>query len=279
MKKFVPYYFLVAVIMPLILGFSGCHKPGSTDNPPAKANPVITLKFQASASGNPLVFGNVISNPGNGQRYFINTLLFYVGNARLVKSDGTEDSLKKVLLVNFDDNINTDDPTHDPATVGTSFSFSIPGGTYKAIRFGIGVPASLNGHSKTGKFSTDYPSGDPLGYYRGTYWSSWDNYRTEIIEGKVDSSKSNASTPTSPFGYHTGFDSLYREIEFTDNFSLDKGQSHTITIDLDVNKIFYNSSYQTNLITEASTNMSGTLSEALTAQKIANSVILALSKK
>ena len=274
--------FLIAFVALFLLGFSGCKKK---ENPIA---PVVTppagtinLHFNLVANGNPLVFNQTVANT-NGQRYFINYLTFYAGNPRLVKTDGTEVSLKDIILVNFDDSINKDDPTHDPSTVGTSFSFTAAAGTYTALRFGLGVPKALE-PAQTGKADVDYPVGSPLGFNRGMYWdmnaTGLGIYRFAIITGDVDTAKT-PSTPNDPFSYHTGYDSLYREVAFTDNFSISNGQSHDITILLDADKIFYNSSYTTNLQTENYTHMSqGNLMEGLLGVKIMNSMVIALSKK
>ncbi len=266
------------VVCAFSLMSSQCKKPDDPTLPDDRANPAISVKFEAVANNNPLVFNDPVTN-SNGQKYLINYLSFYAGNPRLVKTDGTEVLLKDVVLVNFDDNINKNDPTHDPAGTGTSFSFSVSAGTYKAIRFGIGVPKSLQ-PPQTGKTAFDYSSGSPLAFDRGMYWDPWDMYRATIISGRVDTNKVASGTPDWPFGYHTGYDSLYREVELADNFTIDKGQTHAITIQLDVNKIFYNSSYTTDLYNESYTHMStGNLKEGRLGVKITNSLVLALSKK
>ncbi len=272
--------FLIVLLALFILGFSGCKRRDVQVVAPPAA-PTVNVHFNLVANGNPLVFNQTVANT-NGQRYFINYLTFYAGNPRLVKTDGTEVSLKDIILVNFDDNINKDDPTHDPATVGTSFSFTTTAGTYTALRFTLGVPKNLE-PAQTGKADVDYPVGSPLGFNRGMYWdmsaTSYGVYRIAIITGDVDTAKV-PSTPTDPFSYHTGYDSLNREVAFTDNFSIDKGQSHDITILLDADKIFNNSSYTTNLQTENYTHMSqGNIPEGLLGVKIMNSMVLALSKK
>ena len=262
-----------------ILGFSGCKRRDVAVVTPSP--PTVNVHFNLVANGNPLLFNQTVTNT-NGQRYFINALMFYAGNPRLVKTDGTEVSLKDIILVNFDDSINKDDPTHDPATVGTSFSFTTTAGNYTGLRFTLGVPKNLE-PSQTGKADVDYPIGSPLGFRRGMYWdmstTTYGIYRIAIITGDVDTAKV-PSTPTDPFSYHTGYDSLNREVAFTDNFSIGNNQSHDITILLDADKIFYNSSYTTNLQTENYTHMDVSHpEEGLLGVKIMNSMVLALSKK
>ncbi len=266
-------YFLLLL---LPFAFSNCRKDNSTTPiiPPA---PTINLKFIAVANNAPLVFNTTITNV-NAQRYLINYLAFYVGNIRLIGTDNVEHSIKDIVLVNFDDSIAKDDPTRDPSVVGTSFSLTGIAGNFKAIKMGIGVPAALE-PAQSGKTDVDYPIGHPLGFNRGMYWDPWSIYRFAIITGRVDTNKVKPSTPTWPFSYHTGFDSLYREVSFSDNFSISNGQSHTITIQLDVNKIFYNASYTTDLFSENQTHMSqGNIKEGLLGVKITNSLVIALSK-
>jgi hypothetical protein len=258
----------------MMLMATSCKKPVKETIAP---DPQLSLSFKKNASGAPFVLNQVITGPA-GKNYLLYTLLFYTGNPRLVKTDGSEVGLSDILLINMDDNINKNDATHDPALVGTTFNFTIPAGTYKAIRFGLGVPKSLE-YSQTNKLASEYPSGHPLGFNRGTFWDWLNLYRYTMIEGRVDTSKT-PSTPTSIFTYHTGYDSLYREVEFSDNFSIDKGGSHSININLDVNKLLFNTATPVDLTGESSTNMdAGNARQGRIGVKIMNNFVLALSKE
>lgn len=254
MKKTV--YGIVAVIF-LIMSENSC----KTDNKVTlAASPQYSMNFTLSAGTAPLLLGptNVVTNAT--LRYYLNYLLFYVGYPRLEKADGTEVPLTNLFAVEF---------YADPSTVAaptsvfnTEFNFPVPAGTYTGIKFGIGVPPKLD----TLQFLNAHNTlTDPYNQAWGLVWTMKDigakyyTIRNIGLDLIADTSKLQNQAVNRDYSFHILNDqdtvNLYHEITLADNFSVANGENHNVTINLDFNNVFFNSSNPINLRTSVGTDM------------------------
>lgn len=230
----------------LSAGLYSCRK----DNPVPAPNPAGTfrLQFTTNAGGKAFHLDSVY-DISNG-RYKLNRFLFFIGYPRLVKNDGTEVPLADVLMVNFTTS-DLNDPHRDKSTVDTAFSYTIPAGSYKAIRFGLGVPPQFNAGANFKP--SKWPSYHALGIGWGEYWDMGPSaYRFVAINGQVDTSARHNGQLNYSIEYHIlGVDSSnYKPIELTKGFTLDNSGTQIVTIPVDINRVFANGSNTLNFKTQ-----------------------------
>jgi len=240
----------------LVMSTNSC----KTDNKVSPA-PVYNMSFTLSAGTSPLLLGptNVVTSAP--MKYYLNQLQFYVGNPRLIKADGTEVPLTNMLVVAFN---------ADPGTVAaptsvfnTEFNFSVPTGSYKGIKFGIGVPPKLD----TLQFLHAHNAlTDPYNQAWGMVWvtmkdagSKYYTMRNIAIDFLVDTSKLQNQAVNRDYSFHILNDqdtaNLYSDLYFADNFSVDNGASHNAAFNLDFSNIFFNSTNPIDLRTSIGTDM------------------------
>ena len=251
MKKTV--YAIIALIL-LIVSENLC----KTDNKVSPASsPQYNMNFTLSAGTAPLVPGpaNVASAP---LRYYLNTLQYYIGYARLEKADGTEEPLSNLFLVEYNSA-----PIATPnAIYGTDFSFSIPAGSYTGIKFGIGVPPHILDTLKHWHWAKNILL-DPLDVDYGMPWTMYPNIyniiRNIAIDMDADTSKGQNQTVNRQYTFHLLNDqdtvNLYHEIILPDVFTVANGDNHNVTVNLDFNNVFFNSSNPINLRATVGTDM------------------------
>lgn len=183
---------------------------GSCDKTPETQT--LNFKFTAQAGGDDLVIGDTYSN-SSGQRYKFITLLFYISHLQLLKDDGTLVPLSDVILY---------DMTHPTTT-----TIAIPSGKYTAIKFGLGLDAAQNATDP----ATIQPP-NPLSYATAPYWGWAAKYIFAKLEGFVTADAT--ATPNTPFLFHTGTDTLFREVSIARNFEIgDEALDLNIILNLD----------------------------------------------
>jgi tRNA(Leu) C34 or U34 (ribose-2'-O)-methylase TrmL len=179
------------------------------------------MRFSALYNTQSLALYTAYPTP-DGDSISIQVLNFLVSDIRLVTTDD-----KEVVLLNDDSKfINFDSPTAQMISLA-----DVPAGSYKSIRFGVGVQPSLNA-----KVPSDFSSSSPLGDI-SNYWSAWDSYIFSRIEGQLDTSRT--SDQTLPFLYHSGVASMYQERTFSKTFDVVEGNSSTVLFTLQADEIFY----------------------------------------
>lgn len=235
----------------LVFSFSSCAKDdddnNNNNNQTAKSR--LTIEFRTEAAAKPFKQYDTLTNE-NGQQYSVSLLRFYAGNIRLIKQDGSELNLKDIALVDF--YMKEADAN---AGVNSRFSFEVPAEDYKGIRFGVGVPESLNGLKTNSHDPSQYSAEHPLSPTYSTSWSmAGGGYRFVMMDGRVFKTGSDSSKK---YTYHTGFDELYREVEIKKDFSTKSAPENTFTITLDVNKIFYSAAGQIDMWNEPFTHSVG----------------------
>lgn len=190
----------------------------------------VNLSFRAIYGDQPLVLNQqTYSYQGNLVRF--SKVNFYLANLVAVNDDG-ERELSDIRFIDLSLTHNT----LTDAAKGTVINFSrVPVGTYKFLRFGVGVPTDLN---KT--IPSDYSTSHPLGADNsGEYWEAWNSYIFAKIEGQYDADGNGEFDGNDiSFAYHTGMDRVYQEIELDNNLNLVAGETTNLDFELDVRQLF-----------------------------------------
>lgn len=215
--------FLFALLT-LTLGISACKKP--VDETPKST---LKITFRAVFDSNPLVIFTDCAAP-NGDNIQFHALNFMLSDLILVKTNGEEVRISDISFIDFNNNFNI-----TKATEGVTITFNkIDTGSFKGIRFGVGVSSSLNA-TTPGEYPTTSPLGDA-----GNYWTAWDSYIFSRVEGQIDTLPTTAGGNVS-FLYHAGVDGMYQPRNFSKSFSLDKDQTQEIIFTLEAKNIFHKS--------------------------------------
>jgi hypothetical protein len=233
----------------LIFGMLSCKKDVST---PTTGTANYNMTFNLTASGAPVEMGQTVTNAPT--RYYFDIMRFYAGLPRLVKTDGSEVALSDLFIVKFDQGI------PDNTVCRHSFTFSIPAGSYKAIRFGIGVPPAIK------DTVTHYHYGplDPLNDDYGLHWAMSTSGKKNVfrnigINMYADTSTAQNQPLKRLLSFHILEDdttlNLYRTLEFPEEFSVGSGGNHNIVFNVDANNLFFNSSSPIDLRHAGSTDM------------------------
>lgn len=235
MKKYKSLALLLATVVILS---SACKKKDSQTAAPS--NGEYKMQFSSNVSSKPFHFDSTY-HAANGKIQLTN-FSFFVGQPRLVRTDGTEVSLSNELLVAFTTNI-ISDANRDKTSIDTSFSFTVPAGSYKAIRFGLGVPPQYNAGSNFNPFK--WPQYAALGAGYGLFWDMGGpeyGYHFIYLRGRADTSSDPARRFrfSSNIEYHIlGVDSSdYRNIEIPENFAIVPGSTEIKVFPIDIARVF-----------------------------------------
>jgi len=219
---------------------------------PPKGSPQYTMQFNLVASGNPITIDNTVAT--GPTHYYIDIMRFYCGLPTLVKTDGTLVPLANLEVVKFDEKI------PDNIVCNKTFTFNVPAGDYKGIRFGIGIPPAIRDTVKTWHLSNPV---DPLNDF-GLIWSMGsiqqkNIFRDIAMDFFVDTSKAQTASPTRFVEWHVIEDdttlNLYSTLEFQESFSVGNGDNHVTNINIDANTLFFNSASPFDLKTVGTTSM------------------------
>jgi len=256
----------------LCLLLQACHpKPV-----PPKGSPQYTMQFNLVASGSPITIDNTVTT--GPTRYYIDFMRFYCGFPTLVKTDGTLVPLANLEVVKFDNQI------PDNIVCNKSFTFNVPAGDYKAIRFGIGIPPTIKDTVKTWHLTNP---NDPLNNF-GLLWvmgsiQQHNIFRDIGMDFFVDTSKLQNQRPNRLVEWHIIEDdttlNLYSTLEFQESFSVGNGDNHVTNINVDANTLFFNPASPIDLRTAGTTSMdNGNTPEILLGIAVNKNFYAAVSK-
>lgn len=201
----------------------------------------LTVNFNATANGQPLVLGDKYTSI-KGLPYKLTLYKFYISNLRLY-SVNEPDTILDADLINF---------SSDAAIRNTSISINVKPGNYSGFGFGLGLDSTQNRFDPI-----SFPSTSPFSASAGTHWGMFFMYRFMLIEGDIDTTDNGLEDYELPVVMHTGFDSLYMTRDFTDHtMEIKAGQTTTLNINFDFNKLFYNGNDTINLLTNNITHTS-----------------------
>ena len=239
--KFNPMKVVVLfAVFSTILVFSACKKPVE---PTPKAN--LSITFRAVYESNPMVVFSNYATP-NGDNIQFQTLNFMLSDLILVKTNGEEVLLKDIEYIDFS---NTYDV--EKATAGIVLTFNeIDTGTFKAIKFGVGVSPTLNATEPDA-----YETTSPLSQ-TGNYWNAWNSYIFSRVEGILDTLPA-ATGGNLSFFYHGGRDEMYQPRTFTKSFSLDENQTNALSFKIETKDIFYKTGAEMDIPAYSSSHANG----------------------
>lgn len=184
------------------------------------------------------------------QSYKVEKLIFYLSNVKLVAEDGTEELMTEVLLHNY--------------TEAEDLKFTVPEGKYTGIKFGFGLDSDLNMTDPT-----TVAEDSPLHTDRDMYWVWATMYRFIKLEGRA-SSEANATELTDAFLYHIGTNPYYQEVTLTRDIIVDNCEEANVSIVLNIDEIFDNSTTPVDVINENSTH---TMNNPDLATKVKNNLV------
>jgi len=120
------------------------------------------------------------------------------------------------------------------ANAGQVLNFkNIPSGSYKTLKFTIGVPEDLNKMTPS-----DFQVNEALGR-SDHYWEAWGSYIFSKTEGNADVDDDGVFDLK--FFYHTGSDALRRSFVLDTDLAIDNNGSSTIELFMDYNELLRNS--------------------------------------
>ncbi|MFZ5554363.1 MAG: MbnP family protein [Bacteroidota bacterium] len=139
----------------------------------------------------------------------------------------------------------------------SAFTFGMAPGNYQGISFAIGIDSVLN-HSDPALLAADHPFSYNIS--NDLHWGWSTGYIFLKMEGFSDTSGTGTGPFDHAFLYHIGVDELFRRFDFYSNdFTIKSNQTTTLTIDLDVAKMFCNGVDTIDLKTENNTQSSGNM--------------------
>jgi hypothetical protein len=177
----------------------------------------ITVK--ADWAGGPWAPGQEYVN-ATGYRVVVDKVKFYASDITLYTAAGDSVVLADVRL-------------YDLASARTE-TFKVPAGTYVGMRFGLGLPSSINNGDPA-----IYPTGHVLSPSQGMYWTWATKYRFVFFEGRYDEDAQSTAAPTQGFSMHTGMDVCFRSVEFQRPLVVDAEGSNGVELIVDLSRFFY----------------------------------------
>lgn len=204
MKKI--FLFIVAMLF-----LFACNKNKTT---PVPVNAAVTITFQNKINGQPVENGKYKYTNAAGNLYTVSLLKYYVSNAILTNDENVEVKLNNYDLI---DAFNT-------GSFSTIEGKAIPNGTYKSLRFNVGID-SIRNH--TGAQDGDL---DPM---HNMIWTWNTGYLFLKHEGKFI----NAIGDTTNLQYHLGTDLAYTAVSIPINMVVN-GTAKNLKIDFDLNKMY-----------------------------------------
>ena len=184
----------------------------------------VNLNFKLTYDGSPLVMYE--EKDFDGIALLFSRISFFISDVTLYRS-GTEEEILEVDYIDLS-------PDHEDvqsAMEGTDYVITnVPEGDYDGIRFGIGVPATLNAMDPL-DFATDHP----LYKNAAEHWAGWKSYIFFKIEGKYDGD--NSGTVDDGMALHGGSDTTYRTINKAENIQITLTDIPTVDFTIDLKEL------------------------------------------
>lgn len=185
---------LLFSIITLGLVALSCKKDTTIIKEPTSGNN-FTMDVKLISNGNQVLEGQVVELK-NGNDINVSDFSIYFSNIALHQQNGTKVPLKDIMIFK---------PAETSSTSAMSVNID-PAQAYTAISFGLGVDSILN-ESDPSSFNQDHP----LATYQNMYWNML-KYRFVKFEAKGNTRGNLGQTDDAFIAYHTGTNTLYREI-------------------------------------------------------------------
>jgi hypothetical protein len=254
-------WLLMMAVITVSVIYSGCKEPENVL--PETNEGILEINLVARVSGKPLVLRQPYKTILN-QTFVVELLKIYVSKLALITAAGEEiklDTLAHLYDYAFAGN------AKNQHGEGLYLTLKVKEGAYKGIKLAFGLDSATN--------ATDpaiYQRSHSLSILRGTYWDWATGYRFLMLEGKIDSSLAQNQPPQYGFTYHTGTNSLFLPITFdlpSHSFKVNKGRETQFIVELDINRLFYNSNDTINIVKDPITH---TLGNYELAQRVTNNL-------
>lgn len=195
----------------LMLTFTQCKKNASVVVAPQAD---VTIKFNNKVGGQSIEYGKYNYTNAAGNIYSINLLKYYITNVVLITDGNTEVKLNNYDLIN----------AFEPAGFSTVEGVAIPNGTYKTMRFFLGVDQARNHNgAQDGDLDPAY----------NMIWSWFTGYIFLKHEGKFI----NSIGDTTDVQFHLGTDNALSTINIPIDLTVN-GAARKMNIDFDLNKMY-----------------------------------------
>lgn len=175
------------------------------------------LQIVATMNGEELQFGDRYTTD-EGQGLFFTLFKLYLSNMAIVDEAGNSTLIEEVIL-------------HDLEAPET-YTVELEAGNYTQLRFGLGLNETLN-QSDPNNFEVEHP----LSYAQNTHWGWASLYKFLMLEGRCAQNALDELYNTT-FAYHTGTDSLYRELEFPLSLMVEENGENSIRISINMDVVF-----------------------------------------
>lgn len=196
----------------------------------------FTVELKPTIGTQPLSFSNTIYNDGGNKEFFFSKFKFYISHFKLVRADNTEVEIEDAAFFDWADNN------------WKSFSANVDGGTYKGVKFNLGLDPQQNAGSPE-----NYPADEALGPKDDMFWE-WLKHRFVVLEGTADTLGNNFGGGVVGLVYHTGRDTCYREVVLSGTeFTVNSGAKKSIQLQVDLLKIFNSLPSPVNMFTQPGT--------------------------
>ena len=159
------------ILIITIFFFGGCSEDGTETPLPENEVAELTLNVNNNANGGAIEFLNKTYTIESGEKINIAKLAYILGDFILVKEDGSE--------IVLDDQYALINPKFTSPVIKLK---SIPKGSYKAIKFSLGLDSSIN-HADPSIYDIDHPL-SPVN--NSLHWSWTGGYIFMAIEGKIE---------------------------------------------------------------------------------------------
>ena len=181
------------------------------DPTPAPTNQNLTLSFSLT-DGNQVVVPGGTFGLWDSVTVNLDVFRMYISRISLRTTSGNWLEVKDVVLLE----------ANKPETM--TYTWSIPVGTYTAIRLGIGLDSLLNAQEPS-----TFPPTHPLASAKGMHWSWAQQYRFISTEGRAVT-----ATRQSNYAHHPGRNDMYR------GFVLEKsiGANAHLKFDLNLKSLY-----------------------------------------
>jgi len=222
LNKLIMRKLFIPVLLIVIIGLSSCgHKSPTSGTLVLKLNPMLGSNAIALNHVYPCLDGN---------NYNFQDFKFFLSHIKLMYTNGDSVEVEPIAYFSLD----------DPACM--SISVSAPIGSYKGIRFNVGLDPTQDAMPQNMTDTTN-----PLSY---SHYMTWGDTTKKYVFTYIDGYADNTSNPQTAFEYHVGTAPYYTTAPvLAKNFSV-SGGSQTLVLNAQVQNIFYGSSSSINIATQ-----------------------------
>jgi hypothetical protein len=205
----------------VLITLASCHKGSQAS---------LRLAFNPMFGSSNLSLNKTYQSP-DGKYYNFSTFMLYISHIKLIHTDGSMVEVKSIAYLSPN---NSND---------MSIPLSEVEGTYKGIQFSIGLD-SVQDNTPPGSISD---TTNPLSVNNGMYWpGSGMNYVFVILQGYADSN----ANPSTPIDYLVGSAPYYTTVQVNKSFTITSGSHTTLTLNSDLQKIFFGGTNPINVIAD-----------------------------